>query len=71
MRGGRRLALGGSTARLSTKALGSCFRRVICRGMRSENHLRQPHGGFFVAKGSEMWYSMLSGQKEKRKGCPK
>jgi hypothetical protein len=32
---------------MSTEALESCFRRVICRGMKiRESHLRQPHGGF-------------------------
>ena len=36
MRGGGSLALGGSTARLSTEALGPCFRRVICRGMKED-----------------------------------
>ena len=39
MRGGRRFALGGSTARLSTEVLESCFRRVICKGMKEDKPL--------------------------------
>jgi len=61
MRGGGRFALGGSTARLSTEALESCLRCVICKGMKVGKATCVNRAGFFcVAKGDEMLYTMPS-----------
>ena len=54
-----------TSARLSTEALESCFRRVICKAMKEgKPPARLAQVAFCVAKRGEMWYSMFSRQME-------